>query len=281
MQTAVTCLETSSDKTIGFFIKLVGIQTIPFFAIFPRIELPLIKMALAVERNLERKMEQTSLNLVAIAVFSMVLGVLVLPLLDISPAVPAIATITILSLITLDSFQLQGKGGTIALDWFAGLNPQHRQRIIHHEAGHFLVAYLLEIPITGYTLTAWAAMQAKQPGLGGVTFETQSLTQVLSQDSRQIPLIVDRFCSIWMAGIAAEELVYGETEGGGDDRSKIFTTFAALGRSPEEAKLKENFATLQAKNLIKTNWNTYTQLVTAMQEGKSVEECYQLIKSCS
>lgn len=224
-------------------------------------------------------MEQTSLNLVAIAIFSMVLGVLVLPLLDISPAVPAIATITILSLVTLDSFQLQGKGGTIALDWLAGFNPQHRQRIIHHEAGHFLVAHLLEIPITGYTLTAWQAMQAKQPGLGGVTFETQSLTQVLGEDSRQIPLVVDRFCSIWMAGIAAEQLVYGEAEGGGDDRSKIFTTFAALGRSPEEAKLKANLAILQAKNLIKNNWNTYTQLVTAMQEGKSVDECYQLIQN--
>jgi len=35
-------------------------------------------------------MEETSLNLVAIAIFSMVLGVLVLPLLDVSPALPAI-----------------------------------------------------------------------------------------------------------------------------------------------------------------------------------------------
>jgi hypothetical protein len=223
-------------------------------------------------------MEQTSLNLVAIAIFSMVLGVLVLPLLDVSPAVPAIATISILSLVTLDSFQLQGRGGTIALDWFAGFNPQHRQRIIHHEAGHFLVAYLLEIPITGYTLNAWAAMQAKQPGLGGVTFETEALAQILSQDSRQIPVIIDRFCSVWMAGIAAEQLVYGESVGGGDDRSKIFTTFAALDRSPAEAKLKENLATLQAKNLIKNNWDTYTKLVTAMQDGKSVADCCQLMQ---
>jgi hypothetical protein len=214
-------------------------------------------------------MEQTSLNLVAIAIFSMVLGVLVLPLLDVSPAVPAIATISILSLVTLDSFQLQGRGGTIALDWLAGFNPQHRQRII---------AYLLEIPITGYTLNAWAAIQAKQPGLGGVTFETQALAQVLSQDSRQIPVIIDRFCSVWMAGIAAEQLVYGESVGGGDDRSKIFTTFAALDRSPAEAKLKESLATLQAKNLIKNNWDTYTKLVTAMQDGKSVADCCQLMQ---
>ncbi len=222
-------------------------------------------------------MEQTSLNLVAIAIFSMVLGVLVLPLLDVSPAVPAIATISILSLVTLDSFQLQGRGGTIVLDWLAGFNPQHRQRIIHHEAGHFLVAYLLEIPITGYTLNAWAAMQAKQPGLGGVTFATETLNQVLSQDSRQIPVIIDRFCSVWMAGIAAEQIVYGESVGGGDDRRKIFTTFAALGRSEAEAKLKENFATLQAKNLIETNLDTYNKLVTAMQEGKSMADCCQLI----
>lgn len=224
-------------------------------------------------------MEQTSLNLVAIAVFSMVIGVLVLPLLDVSPAVPAIVTISILGAVTFDNFQLQGKGGTIALDWFAGFSDRHRQRVLHHEAGHFLVAYLLEIPITGYTLTAWEAMRARQPGFGGVTFETEALNRELSQDSRQIPLVVDRFCSVWMAGVAAEKLVYGDVEGGADDRTQIFTTLTALSRSGSEAKLKENFALLQATNLIKTNWDAYHQLVLAMQERKSVAECYQLIQN--
>ena len=224
-------------------------------------------------------MEQTSLNLVAIVVFSMVIGVLVLPLLDVSPAVPAIATISILAVVTFDSFQLQGKGGTIALDWFAGFRSSHRQRVLHHEAGHFLVAYLLEIPITGYTLTAWEAMRAKQPGFGGVTFDMDNLHRELNQDSRQIPLVVDQFCSVWMAGIAAEKLVYGDGEGGADDRTQIFTTLTALSRSGAEAKLKENFALLQATNLIKTNWDTYNQLVIAMEERKSVAECYQLLQN--
>ncbi len=223
-------------------------------------------------------MEQTSLNLVAIAVFSMVIGVLVLPLLDVSPAVPAIATISVLAVVTFDSFQLQGKGGTIALDWFAGFRSSHRQRVLHHEAGHFLVAYLLEIPITGYTLTAWEAMRARQPGFGGVTFDMDNLNRELNQDSRQIPLIVDRFCSVWMAGIAAEKLVYGDGEGGEDDRTQIFTTLTALSRSGTEAKLKENFALLQATNLINTNWDAYNQLVIAMEERKSVAECYQLLQ---
>jgi hypothetical protein len=224
-------------------------------------------------------MEQTSLNLVAIAVFSMVLGVLVLPLLDVSPAVPAIVTISILGAVTFDSFQLQGKGGTIALDWFAGFHSSHRQRVLHHEAGHFLAAYLLEIPITGYTLTAWEAMRAKQAGFGGVTFDMEALNRELSQDSRQISLVVDRFCSVWMAGVAAEKLVYGDVEGGADDRNQIFTTLTALSRSREDAKLKENFALLQATNLLKTNWDAYNQLVLAMEERKSVAECYQLLQN--
>lgn len=225
-------------------------------------------------------MEETSLNLVAIAIFIMVLGVLVLPLLEVSPVVPAIATISILSVITFDSWQLQGQGGTIALDWLAGFSPSHRQRVLHHEAGHFLVAYALEIPITGYTLTAWEAWRARQTGLGGVTFATEVLGQELVQDSRQIPLVVDRFCCVWMAGIAAEQLVYGQARGGGDDLQKILTTLTALDRSKEAVKLKENAALLQAKNLIKTHENAYQHLVLAMEQRRSVEECYQLLLSC-
>lgn len=106
-------------------------------------------------------MSKTALNLVAIFVFLMTLSTLLGSMFNLSPTVPALATFTILGIATFDSFGLQGKGGTIFLDWVAGFSPKHRERIIHHEAGHFLVAYLLGIPVIGYTLSAWEAWKQK------------------------------------------------------------------------------------------------------------------------
>ncbi|NEQ15547.1 MAG: ATP-dependent Zn protease, partial [Moorea sp. SIO3E2] len=58
-------------------------------------------------------MQQIALNLIAIGVFGMTLSVLLGPLLNISPAIPAVTTFGVLSLVTLDGFSFQGKGLTL------------------------------------------------------------------------------------------------------------------------------------------------------------------------
>lgn len=222
-------------------------------------------------------MEQTTLNLIAISVFAMTMSALLGPMLNISPAIVAATTLGALSLATLDSFSFQGKGATLLLDWLAGTRSQHRSRILHHEAGHFLAAYLLEIPITGYTLSAWEAFKQGQPGLGGVSFAPEALSpEVL--DVRQMQLTLDRFCQVWMAGIAAENLVYGETEGGTEDRQKMREVLASLGRPASEFQLKERWAIRQAQSLIQENWESYEALVAEMKKRASVSECSQVIQ---
>lgn len=222
-------------------------------------------------------MQQTSLNLVAIGVFGMTLSVLLGPIFNISPAIPALTTIGVLSIATLDSFRFQGQGGTILLDLLAGVSSKHRDRIIRHEAGHFLVAYFLGIPITGYTLTAWEAFKQGQPGLGGVAFDSQEV----SKDKLavgEMRLTLERFCTVWMAGIAAETIVYGSAEGGGEDRQKLRDILMSLGRPGSEFKLKERSCTNQAQNMIQEHWASYEALVTAMEKRTSVEECCQIIQ---
>lgn len=222
-------------------------------------------------------MEQTALNLIAIGVFGMTLSALLSPMFNISPAIPAVATLGVLSIATLDSFSFQGKGATLLLDWLAGATGQHRDRIIRHEAGHFLVAYLLGIPITGYTLTAWEAFKQGQPGLGGVVVDTQALSpEALTVGN--MPLTVDRFCKVWMAGIAAETLVYGSTRGGTEDRQKLREALILAGRPVSEAALKERWAIRQAHTLIEEHWASYEALVSAMERRASVAECCQVIQ---
>ncbi|MGB7521717.1 MAG: ATP-dependent Zn protease [Spirulinaceae cyanobacterium] len=222
-------------------------------------------------------MQQTALNTIAIRIFVITMFSLLVPLFKISPAVPALITAVILGLGTIDTLSLQGKGSTLLLDWLASFSPRHRERIIRHEAGHFLTAYFLGIPILGYTLTPWEALQAEQPGLGGVEFNTE---EIFAQKipTQEVPLLLERFCTVWMAGIAAEKLVYGSAEGGGEDKQKIKAALIALGYSESESPKKQQWASLQARNLLQKYNSSYEALVEAMARRASLDECYQVIQ---
>ncbi len=222
-------------------------------------------------------MSQTALNLVAISVFVLTLSTLLGPLFNLSPVVPAIATFTLLGIATLDSFGLQGKGGNLLLDWLASASPQHRDRIVRHEAGHFLVAHLLGIPVTSYVLSAWEALKQRQSGQGGVTFDDQELASGLDAGTLSAQLL-DRYCTIWMAGIAAETLVYNCAEGGADDRTKLRAVLTPLGFSASAQNQKERWAVLQANTLLQANWSTYEALVGAMQQRAEIAECCCVIE---
>ena len=222
-------------------------------------------------------MQQTALNLIAIGIFGMTLSTLLAPMLNISPAIPALTTLGVLSLATLDSFSFQGKGVTLLLDWLAGTRSEHRDRIIRHEAGHFLVAYFLGIPITGYTLTAWEAFKQGLPGLGGVTFDSQALSPN-PLDTGEIRLTLERFCTVWMAGIAAETLLYGSAEGGEEDRQKLRDTLTSFGHPANEVVLKERWATRRAQTIIQEHEAAYEALVAAMEQRASLAECSQVIQ---
>ena len=221
-------------------------------------------------------MNQTAINLIAISVFLMTFSSLLGPLIHLSPTIPALATVTFLGIATLDNFSFQGKGGTIVLDLVARFSPEYKERILHHEAGHFLVAHLLEIPVTGYTLSAWEAWKKGQSGQGGITLEDGELTAQIEKGKITAQML-DRYCTIWMAGIAAETLVFKSSEGGNDDKSKLTEVLRVIGFSEAGYQQKQRFHLLQAKTLIQENWETYQALVVAMRERVSVEECKELL----
>ena len=220
-------------------------------------------------------MQQTALNLIAIGIFAMTLSSLLGPIFNISPVIPAVTTLGIMGLATIDTLSWENKGVTLLLDSLS--SPQHRQRIVRHEAGHFLAAYFLGFPIAGYTLTAWEAFKQGQPGLGGVIFDTTALSEK-APDIREIRLLLDRFCTVWMAGIAAETLVYGDAKGGREDRQKIKEALMSAGLSESVYQQKERWALLQAKSLLEKYLDSYEALVKAMEERASVEECSQVIR---
>jgi hypothetical protein len=219
-------------------------------------------------------MDKTALNIIAIGVFCLTLSALLGPLLNISPLIPSITTAGILGLAAVDTLTLQSKGVTILLDSLAPL--EHRQRIVHHEAGHFLVAYLLGIPIAGYTLSAWETFKEKQSGSGGVIVDSNCLTEeLLNPQEKQ--LMIERLSTVWVAGIAAEKMIYGTSTGGEDDIQRVRNLLFSSGLSLNSSRQKENWLLLQANNLVRNHQIAYHALVEKMEKRASVQECYQAI----
>lgn len=221
-------------------------------------------------------MPTPGLNLLAIAIFSITLVSLLGPLLHISPTVPALTTVGLLGLITVDSLTWSSQGTTLVVDWFAQRSADYRDRIIHHEAGHFLVATLLGVPVTGYALSAWEALRQGQQAQGGVRFEDGNL-QAQLEEGYVTGATVDRYCQVWLAGGVAEQLVYGTVEGAGDDRQKVRRLLAYLPVSPQDRQQKQRWATLQAKSMLQRHWDSYETLVQLLRDNALVEDCRQAV----
>ena len=223
-------------------------------------------------------MNQISLNVLAISIFVLTFSVLLEPVLPYPPALPAAVTFGILVLATADTLAWESQGATLLLDWFERQSPEQQKRVARHEAGHFLVAYLLGIPIAGYALNAWEAFKQGQKAQGGVRFEDAELLSQLQKGKLGYDLL-DKYCTVWMAGIAAETLAYGNAEGGAEDRAKLQAVLKAIKNSAmEDANTKARFHSLQARTLIESHQDAYEALVAALEKRSPVAECYQLLE---
>ncbi|ELR97994.1 ATP-dependent Zn protease [Gloeocapsa sp. PCC 73106] len=207
-------------------------------------------------------MSSTSLNLIAIGVFTLTLFTVVGPLFNVSPVVPAGITAVVLGLGALDTLSWQNRGSDILLELFA---PEaERERVIHHEAGHFLVAYHLGVPIKDYTVTAWSAWKKGYPGKGGVQFDYSEIE-------------LTKLVTVLLAGIAAEMIIYGKAEGGESDRQQVSIALSAVGLSTPAQRQKVRNALASAQQILQENQQSYQSLVSAMSQGLSVAECYGVI----
>ncbi|MFK8184705.1 MAG: ATP-dependent Zn protease [Phormidesmis sp.] len=225
-------------------------------------------------------MNPTTLNLLAVSVFAFTLLSLVGPLLHISPNAVAIVLAACAGLLALDRYGWQGKGGNLLIDLVSSQSSEYRQRILHHEAGHFLVAHLLGIPVQSYTLSAWQGIKAGLPGLGGVVVDTSAIASPTAGIEQLTTKTVNHYSMVWMAGVAAERQKFGAAQGGEDDKAqlrRLWELTPPQNRTAAAAETQMRWALLQADTLIETQAEAYQALVTAMDEQRSVEDCCTLI----
>ena len=223
-------------------------------------------------------MNVTATDLLAIAIFTITMMSLVGTMVGLSPVVPSAISISLLTSWGVDIGFFQGKFGAYAQAWLRARSSQYRERVSYHEAGHFLAAYVLGFKITSYAIAGIVGRSlgeilsdnAFQGIEGGVEIEIVDGSSFNNLNGNSI----DRYSTVYMAGIAAEQLMCeGETEGGIDDRQRLRQLIVSL----PHPMTQERWALLNAKSLLSDLRSALVVLASKMLTGATVEDCCQAI----
>ncbi|KAG0577966.1 hypothetical protein KC19_5G195200 [Ceratodon purpureus] len=184
--------------------------------------------------------------------------------------------VVIVALGLLDSIYLGGTGqGQVLSLW-----PGYKRRMLVHEAGHVLVAYLLGCPVRGVVLDAREALLAGIAGQAGTQFWDESLAREVEQN-RLTEASVDRYSIVLFAGIAAEGLVYGEAEGGESDENLYKGIISGLrppwgpGRMSNHAR----WSVLQAFSMLKEHRKVHEAIVQELERNSSLATIVNTIET--
>ncbi|GJD06831.1 hypothetical protein Gasu2_12230 [Galdieria sulphuraria] len=176
-----------------------------------------------------------------------------------------------------DQIALQG---AIFEELYKNLFPIYKKKVLKHEAGHFLVSYLLGCPVRGIVLSAWESLSLGIPGQAGTLFFDRKLESELSTGFLT-DATIDRYSIVLMAGIAAEALEYGQAEGGQSDEAALLRVLTCLNPpwSKERVFNQARWAVLQAILIIKKQKKAYDALVHALSSKKPLGDCIAMIEA--
>ncbi|CAJ1958179.1 unnamed protein product [Sphenostylis stenocarpa] len=194
----------------------------------------------------------------------------------------------ILGLAAADAILL---GGT-CLAQISSYWPPFRRRILVHEAGHLLTAYLMGCPIRGVILDPIVAMQMGIQGQAGTQFWDEKIANDLAEgrldgtafDRHHSTTLDPRFIDFDASHIfsnkslfssfstSAEALVYGEADGGENDEN-LFRGICLLLDPPlstAEMSNQARWSVLQSYNLLKWHRAAHRAAVKALESGGSL-----------
>uniref|UniRef100_A0A0E0JJ38 Stress regulated protein n=1 Tax=Oryza punctata TaxID=4537 RepID=A0A0E0JJ38_ORYPU len=177
----------------------------------------------------------------------------------------------LLSLWSVDLVYFSGGVRNLILDAIGhNLSQKYHNRVIQHEAGHFLIAYLLGVLPKGYTITSLDTLIKKgslnvQAGTAFVDFEF-------------LKEMLNKFSCIALAGVATEYLLYGYAEGGLADIGQLDGLLKGLGFTQKKADSQVRWAVLNTVLILRRHEKARSQLAEAMSSGRSVGSCIGVIE---
>ncbi len=159
------------------------------------------------------------------------------------------------------------------------LIPQYADKVLYHECGHALVAYLLGLPLRGFALSAREALLAGIPGQGGTIFFNENLANELGAQ-RLSKSTIDAHSQVLMAGIAAEAIRYGEAEGGESDVSALLQLLTSLqpAWTPDQVRKQARWSVIQSVKLLRQHKAAFEELAKAMKKGEGLGNCVDIIE---
>lgn len=162
---------------------------------------------------------------------------------------------------------------------YRAVKPEYAEKVLKHEAGHFLAAYLMGSPVRGYVLSAADALKAGIPGQAGTVFTDARLEAEL-QRGKLSGSALERFSIVLMAGIAAEALMYGQAEGGASDEAVLVGILGGISPPwpPAAVVNHARWAALEAILLLRQHATAYEALVDAMRDKRPLGECVAVIE---
>lgn len=158
-----------------------------------------------------------------------------------------------------------------AIDSFSQVFPDYKQRVLRHEAAHFLTAHLLGVPVAGYNLL----LGKEHTDLAEAALQRRLIEQQL--DDKE----VERLAVIAMAGATAEAMNYEDVMGQTADMmdlQRIMNRSAVKMGGPQQQNLTR-WASYQAATLLRQYKKEYEALQEAMARGAPVEVCIQAIEN--
>lgn len=167
--------------------------------------------------------------------------------------------------------------GAVSESATRAVKPGYATKVREHEAGHFLVAYLLGCPIEACLLDVWrAARDGRFSGAAGTVFFDPQLGAAMN-GGKITREILDRYSVVVMAGIAAEAAQHQRAEGGQADEAALVQLLASLdgGKSWDLPRIQNQarWASSQALLLLREHGAAYVKLCEALERGESVGGC--------
>lgn len=159
------------------------------------------------------------------------------------------------------------------IDKFSQVYPDYRQRVVQHEAAHFLVGYLMGVPVTNYSLS----IGQEHTEFAEAKIQKRIIERQLEDEE------IDQLALVAVAGIAAEGQNYEEVMG---QTADLLDLQRLLLRS--KTKLSDNqqqnitrWAVFSAANLLRQYKEEFQAVQEGMSQGASVSAIMRSIEQAN
>ncbi|QPN70585.1 hypothetical protein [Synechococcus sp. CBW1108] len=169
-----------------------------------------------------------------LAVSLMSLAAILGPALGLSPWWITLVVALGLGSLTLDAARFGGRGGHVLAEALPGGQLRLR-RIAIHEAGHLLVARQESMAVRQVLVGSLACLRAGLNTSGSTELEPPAHAKLPPEELR-------RWSRVLQAGMVAEQLIYGQSVGGSDDRALLGRLWGLSGHDVDTAQREQRRA---------------------------------------